>query len=114
MIAARPSTYKKQDEESLFGRLRRKIEYTKAQLRAKFEYLFRGIKYQFGHTEVRFRGLAKNIAQQTKLFALSNLWTVRKRLLNVGKVHLKCGGIKLPPSSHERAVAVLGQNFSNC
>jgi transposase, IS5 family len=27
--------------------------------------------------------LAKNIAQQTTLFALSNLWMVRKRMLNV-------------------------------
>ncbi|MNV81845.1 Transposase DDE domain protein [compost metagenome] len=77
-IAARPSTYKKHDKESLIGRLRRKIEYTKAQLRAKVEHPFRVIKRQFGYTKVRFRGLAKNIAQQTTLFALSNLWMVRK------------------------------------
>jgi transposase, IS5 family len=41
------------------------------------------IKRPFGYTKVRFRGLAKNIAQQTTLFALSNLWMVRKRMLNV-------------------------------
>ena len=87
-IAARPSTYKKHDKESLIGRLRRKIEYTKAQLRAKVERPFRVIKRQFGYTKVRFRGLAKNIAQQTTLFALSNLWMVRKRLLNAGEVRL--------------------------
>ncbi len=51
------------------------------------KHSFRVIKRQFGYTKVRFRGLAKNIAQQTRLFALSNLWMVRNRLLNVGEVH---------------------------
>jgi IS5 family transposase len=46
------------------------------------------IKRQFGYTKVRFRGVAKNIAQQTMLFALSNLWMVRKRLLSAGEVRL--------------------------
>jgi IS5 family transposase len=46
------------------------------------------IKRQFGYTQVRFRGLSKNIVQQTTLFALSNLWMVRKRLLNAGEVRL--------------------------
>ncbi|RON08974.1 transposase [Pseudomonas brassicacearum] len=46
------------------------------------------IKRQFGYTKVRFRGLAKNIAQQMTLFTLSNLWMVRKRLLSAGKVRL--------------------------
>ena len=83
---ASPFNYKKHDKESLIGCLRRTIEYTKAHLRAKVEHSFRVIKRQFGYTKVRFRGLAKNIAQQTTLFALSNLWMVRKRLLNVGEV----------------------------
>ncbi|EXF93752.1 transposase ISPssy [Pseudomonas fluorescens HK44] len=46
------------------------------------------IKRQFGYTKVRFRGLSKNIAQQTTLFALSNLWMVRKRLMGMGEVRL--------------------------
>ena len=47
----------------------------------------RVIKRQFGYTKVRYRGLAKNTGQLNILFALSNLWTVRKRLLTmVGKV----------------------------
>ncbi|KPX29953.1 Mobile element protein [Pseudomonas coronafaciens pv. garcae] len=45
-------------------------------------------KRQFGYTKVRFRGLAKNTAQQATLFALSNLWMVRKRLLAMGEVRL--------------------------
>jgi IS5 family transposase len=40
------------------------------------------IKRQFGHVKVRYRGLAKNTAQVTTLFALSNLWMVRKKLVD--------------------------------
>jgi IS5 family transposase len=61
--------------------MRREIEYAKAQVRAKVEHHFRVIKRQFGYTKGRFRALSKNIAQQTTLLALSNLWMVRKRLL---------------------------------
>ena len=66
------------------GREKRKlerIEKRKASVRAKVEHPFRAIKRQFGLMKVRFRGLAKNTAQLITLFALSNLWMVRKRLL---------------------------------
>ena len=56
------------------------IERIKASIRAKVEHPFRVIKRQFGFVEVRYRGLAKNTAQLTTLFALSNLWMVRHRL----------------------------------
>jgi len=39
------------------------------------------MKCQFGCVKVRFKGLAKNTAQVMTLFALSNLWMARKRLL---------------------------------
>ena len=87
-IAARPSRYKKHAKKSLIGRMRRKIEYAKAQVRAKVEHPFRVVKRQFGYTKVRFRGLAKNFAQQATLFALSNLWMMRKRLRGRGEVRL--------------------------
>ncbi len=64
----------------------RQIEKAKAQTRAKVEHPFRVIKCQFGYTKVRFRGLAKNTAQLVTLFALSNLWMMRKRLLMAGEV----------------------------
>ncbi|HXF07508.1 MAG TPA: IS5 family transposase, partial [Candidatus Acidoferrales bacterium] len=35
---------------------------------------------QFGYTQVRYRGLAKNTAQLITLFALGNLWLCRKQL----------------------------------
>lgn len=56
-------------------------ERCKASLRAKVEHPFRVIKRQFGYTKVRYRGLAKNTAQVLTLFALSNLWMVRRQLL---------------------------------
>jgi IS5 family transposase len=39
------------------------------------------VKRQFGYAKVRYRGLAKNTAQVVTLFALSNLWMARKRLM---------------------------------
>jgi transposase, IS5 family len=58
-----------------------KIEKRKASIRARVEHPFRVIKCQFGLMKVRFRGLAKNTSHVITLFALSNLWMVRKRLL---------------------------------
>jgi IS5 family transposase len=39
------------------------------------------IKRQFGYTTVRCKGLAKDLAQLCMLFALSNLWIVRRQLV---------------------------------
>jgi IS5 family transposase len=64
-----------------WGALLDQAEKLKASVRAKVEHPFRVIKRQFGHTKVRYRGLAKNTAQLITLFALSNLWMVRKRIL---------------------------------
>jgi IS5 family transposase len=56
-------------------------EKQKASIRAMGEHPFRVVKRQFGYVMVRFKGLAKNTAQVVTLFALSNLWMARKRLL---------------------------------
>ena len=53
----------------------------KSSLRAKVEFPFRIIKRLWGHATVRYRGLAKNTARLHLLFALSNLYQVRKTLL---------------------------------
>jgi transposase, IS5 family len=66
------------------GKLISQIEKTKASIRAKVEHPFRVIKRQFGYTKVRYRGLAKNTAQLQTLFALSNLWMARRRLMVTG------------------------------
>jgi IS5 family transposase len=52
-----------------------------AKVRAKVEHPFRVIKRQFGHVKARYRGLAKNRAQLFTLFALGNLFLVRRRLM---------------------------------
>lgn len=58
-----------------------KAEQRKASIRARVEHPFRVVKRQFGFVKVRFKGLAKNTAQIVTLFALANLWLVRKKLL---------------------------------
>ena len=58
-----------------------KLEKIKASIRAKVEHPFRVIKCQFGYRKTRYRGLVKNTAQLITLFALSNLWMVRKRII---------------------------------
>jgi IS5 family transposase len=62
-------------------------EKRKASIRARVEHPFRVIKRQFGLVKVRFRGLAKNTSHLMMLFALSNLWMARRRLMaNSGKL----------------------------
>ena len=80
LIAAKPSVLKQIKRKS-GQKLARELEHAKASLRAKVEHPFRVIKRQFGYTKVRYRGLVKNTAQVLTLFALSNLWIARRRLL---------------------------------
>jgi len=65
------------------------VEHLKAKVRARVEHPFRVLKQQFGFQKTRYRGLAKNNAQLQTLFALSNLWMVRRRILaNAGELRL--------------------------
>jgi len=79
-IAGRPSDIAKMPEGRAKARIQRE-EHRKASIRAKVEHPFRVIKRQFGLTKVRFKGLAKNTAHVITLFALSNLWMARKKLM---------------------------------
>jgi IS5 family transposase len=80
-IAMRPGKRKLLDLNDRRDAIIDEIERLKASVRAKVEHPFRVIKRQFGFTKVRYRGLAKNTAQITTLFALSNLWMARKKLM---------------------------------
>ena len=80
-IAMRPGKRKLLDKARLIDDLTDQLERLKASIRAKVEHPFRVIKRQFGHVKVRYRGLAKNTAQLHTLFALSNLWMARGRLM---------------------------------
>ncbi len=50
-------------------------------VRAKGEHAFRIVKHLWKYQKVRYRGLRKNAAQVFTLFALANLYMVRKDLL---------------------------------
>ncbi|WP_395137534.1 IS5 family transposase [Schlegelella aquatica] len=80
LIAEKPSKLRamKNQRERRYAE---RWERYKASLRAKVEHPFRVIKRQFGYMKVRYRGIAKNAAQVLTLFALSNLWMARRRLL---------------------------------
>ena len=80
-VAMRPGKRKVLDKSTPMGAIQDQLERAKARIRAKVEHPFRVIKRQFGHVKVRYRGLAKNTAQLHTLFALSNLWMVRRTLL---------------------------------
>jgi IS5 family transposase len=83
-IAMMPGKRRAMDKSTPMGAILEKLEKTKASIRAKVEHPFRVIKRQFGYVKVKYRGLAKNTANLMTLFALSNIWMVRKRLLNMG------------------------------
>ena len=66
-----------EDQETIRGI----VALTNAMVRARVEHPFRVIKRQFGHVKTRTRGLARNRAQLFTLFALGNLFLVRRRLM---------------------------------
>jgi transposase, IS5 family len=81
-VAMRPGKRKALKIKTAIGALKERMEKLKASVRAKVEHPFRVIKCQFGYRKTRYRGLAKNTAQLITLFALSNLWMVRKWLIH--------------------------------
>ena len=50
-------------------------------IRAKGEHAFHVVKCLWNYRKVRYKGLAKNAAQMFSLFALANLYLVRKELV---------------------------------
>jgi transposase, IS5 family len=82
-VAMKPSRRRALGESAL-DRITEEIERVKAQVRALVEHPFRVVKRQFGHVKTRYKGLVKNTAQLYVLFALSNLWMARRRLLLTG------------------------------
>ncbi len=83
-IAMMPGKRRVLNKDTPLGATLDKLETIKAQIRAKVEHPFRVVKRQFGYAKVKYRGLAKNTANLVTLFALSNLWMVRKRLIKMG------------------------------
>jgi IS5 family transposase len=79
-VAMRPSKRRKLNLKDPVDAIYDTIERLKAGIRAKVEHPFRILKRQFGYVKTRYRGLVKNTAQITTLFALGNLWMMRKAL----------------------------------
>jgi IS5 family transposase len=79
-VAMRPGRRRQLDLNDRLDAIFDQIERLKAGIRAKVEHPFRVLKQQFGYTKTRYRGLMKNTAQITTLFALGNLWMARKAL----------------------------------
>ena len=53
-----------------------------SRVRATVEHPFLVVKRLWGHTKVRYRGIAKNLAQMHTLFALANVYRVRRQLVS--------------------------------
>lgn len=85
-VDKRPGLRKALDKDKPLDDLIGQLERTKVRIRAKVEHPFRVLKQQFGYVKVRYRGLKKNTAQIVTLFALSNLWMVRRKLQAMGQV----------------------------
>ncbi len=66
---------------SLLHLLDAQINRVIAMVGAKVAHPFRVIKHRFGHVNIRSRGLSKNRARIFTLFALGNLFLVRRKLL---------------------------------
>ena len=58
-----------------------RIEKIKASICTNMGHLFQVIKCQIGHRKTRYRGLAKNTSQLLMVFARSNWWMERKRMI---------------------------------
>jgi IS5 family transposase len=53
-----------------------------SRVRATVEHPFLVVKRLWGHAKVRYRGLKKNLAQMYSLFALANVFRVRRQLMS--------------------------------
>ena len=76
----RPGKRRLLDRSDPVQQLQEQVQRLNAGIRAKVEHPFRIIKQQFGYAKVRYRGLTKNTARLTMLFALGNLWMARREL----------------------------------
>jgi len=59
----------------------RMINRARSRTRARGEHAFRVVKHLWGFAKVRYRGLAKNLARAQIMFALANLYQLRRELL---------------------------------
>ena len=80
-VAMRPGKRAALDKSEPVGAMIGEVQCIKTSIRAKVEHPFRLVKRRFAFVKVRYRGLKKNTAQLTALFALLNLRMVCGKLL---------------------------------
>jgi len=61
----------------------REVNRKRSAARACGEHAFRVVKHLWGFTKTRYRGIAKNAARAQTMFALANLYLVRRKLMPV-------------------------------
>jgi transposase, IS5 family len=59
----------------------RHSNHSRSRIRARVEHPFNVVKRLWGFTKVRYHGMAKNLAKAYAMFALANLYLVRRRLM---------------------------------
>ena len=77
-VNRRPSRYRKLNERE------RAINRSRSRTRARGEHAFHVVKRLWGFAKVRYRGIFKNTVRAFAIFALANLYVVRRRLMPQG------------------------------
>ena len=80
---ARDCTQKRVNDKNPMAEDLRRRNRNKSKVRAKVEHCFYIIKRLFGFSQVRYRGIAKNLNRLQVTCALANLFSARKHLLRV-------------------------------
>lgn len=80
---ARDFTQKRVNDKHPMAEDLRRRNRNKSKVRAKVEHCFYIIKRLFGFSQVRYRGIAKNLNRLQVTCALANLFSARKHLLRV-------------------------------
>ena len=77
----------------------RMINRARSRTRACGEHPFRVVKQLWGFAKVSYRGLAKNLARAQTMFALTNLYQLRRELLPIGTRSALLPASRQPKSS---------------
>jgi len=88
-VAMRPGLRRTLDKNKPLGALIDQLERIKGRYTGQGRAPVPGAQAAVWLCEGRYRGLKKNTAQIVTLFALSNLWMVRHKLLTMGQVRGK-------------------------
>jgi transposase, IS5 family len=77
-VNRRPSHSRKLNEQQ------RAVNRIRSRTRARGEHAFHVVKRLWGFAKVRYRGIAKNAARAFSMFALANLYLLRRKLMPQG------------------------------